>query len=82
MNTEFSEHDPFVAPDESYLIFTSTRPGGFGREDLYIGYKKVDGSWTEPKNMGKTINSSGVDFCPMLSPDGKYLFFTRNIDRN
>ena len=32
--------------------------------------------------MGKAINSSGFDFYPMLSPDGKYLFFTRNINRN
>jgi Tol biopolymer transport system component len=32
--------------------------------------------------MGDKINSSGYDTCPMLSPDGKYLFFTRNINRN
>jgi Tol biopolymer transport system component len=82
VNTEHNEHDPFIAPDESYLIFTSNRPGGYGRNDLYIVFRKPDGTWTEARNMGKTVNSEGYDFCPMLSPDGKYLFFTRNINRN
>lgn len=82
INTEFNEHDPFVSPDESYLIFTSDRPGGYGKGDLYISFQKEDDKWTEPKNMGGGINSSGYDFCPMLSQDGKYLFFTRNINGN
>jgi Tol biopolymer transport system component len=77
ISTEFNEHDPFVAPDESYLIFTSNRPGGFGRGDLYISFKEAGMPWTKPENMGKPINSSGYDFCPMMSPDGRYLFFTR-----
>ncbi|HUU05103.1 MAG TPA: hypothetical protein VMZ49_04390 [Patescibacteria group bacterium] len=82
INTHSNEHDPFIASDESYLIFTSDRPGGFGRGDLYISIKKTDGTWSEPKNMGDKINSAGYDFCPMLSHDGKYLFFTRNVNRN
>jgi hypothetical protein len=82
VSTQFNEHDPFIAPDESYLIFTSNRAGGYGRGDLYITFRSADGTWTEARNMGDKINSSGYDFCPMLSPDGKYLFFTRNINRN
>jgi len=82
VSTEASEHDPFVAPDGSYLIFSSNRPGGHGRGDLYIAFKSADGTWTEPRNMGETINSPGYEFCPMLSPDGKYLFFTRNVEGN
>ena len=82
INTEYSEHDPYIAADESYLIFTSNRPGGFGKEDLYISFKNDLGEWNVPINMGNEINSEGYDFCPMLTPDGKFLFFTRNIDRN
>ncbi|TFG78905.1 MAG: hypothetical protein E4H23_06905, partial [Chrysiogenales bacterium] len=82
INTHSNEHDPFIASDESYLIFTSDRPGGFGRGDLYISIKKTDGTWSEPKNMGDKINSAGYDFCPLVSHDGKYLFFTRNVNRN
>jgi len=82
ISTEFNEHDPFIAPNETYLIFTSDRPGGYGRGDLYISFQTKKGTWTEPKNMGDDINSNGYDYCPILSPDGKYLFFTRNINRN
>ncbi len=82
LNTGFNEHDPFIAPDGSYLIFTSDRPGGYGRSDLYISFKGSAGSWSDPRNMGDDINSSGFDYCPMLSPDGEYLFFTRTVDSN
>jgi hypothetical protein len=81
INTEYLEHDPFIAPDESYLLFTCVdRPGGFGTGDLYISIRRKDGSWTKSKNLGKGFNTSGYDFCPIVSPDGKYFFFTRHGD--
>jgi Tol biopolymer transport system component len=81
INTRHLEHDPFIAPDESYLLFTSVdRPEGFGTGDLYISSRKKDGTWTKSKNLGKAFNSSGYDFCPIVSPDGKYFFFTRKGD--
>jgi ankyrin repeat protein len=76
INTERSDFDPFIAPDESYLIFASDRPGGLGNADLYISFRGKDGSWSEPRNMGAPVNSPYLDYAPMLSPDGKYLFFT------
>jgi Tol biopolymer transport system component len=76
INTEHNEHDPFIAPDGSYLIFTSDRPGGFGSADLYICFKNGESSWSSPVNMGETINSEKYDYCPILSPDEKYLFFS------
>ncbi len=82
INTDYNEHDPFIAPDESYLIFTSNRPQGFGGGDLYICYKMTDNSWSEPKNMGKNINSEAYDYCAMVSPDGKYLFFSSTQSGN
>ncbi|MFC1500577.1 hypothetical protein ACFL6T_06155 [Candidatus Zixiibacteriota bacterium] len=68
---------PFIAPDRSYLIFGSHRPGGVGDEDLYISYRKPDGDWTEPVNLGNRINTSGFEDYPRVSPDGRYLFFLR-----
>jgi Tol biopolymer transport system component len=82
INTEFAESNPYIAPDEGYLIFTSyNRPDGFGKYDLYISFRNKDGSWTKAKNMGDKINSEGNESTPNLSPDGKYLFFTstRNL---
>lgn len=81
INTKYLEHDPFIAPDESYILFTSVdRPGGFGRGDLYISSRRNDGTWSEAKNLGKDFNTSGYDFCPIVSPDGKYFFFTKRGD--
>lgn len=73
---EFREYDPYISPDEDILIFTSEKPGGLGRGDLYISFKDGEGQWTAAKNMGECINSFGPEYCAQLSPDGKYLFFT------
>jgi hypothetical protein len=77
VNSEFGTGDTFVAPDESYLIFSSTRPGGFGQGDLYVCFRREDGSWGEPANLGPGINTDQTEYCPMVTPDGKYLFFSR-----
>jgi len=50
--------------------------GGYEDSDLYISFRKNDGSWTQTKNMGDKINSNEIEYCPYVSPDGKYLFFT------
>lgn len=82
VSTEHSEHDPFIAPDESYLIFTSNRPQGFGRGDLWVVFRTPDGGWSEAVNMGPRINTDAYEYCAMLSPDGRQLFFTRNAGGN
>lgn len=80
VNSESRDYDPLIAPDESFVIFSSNRPGGFGSVDLYISFRKEDGSWTKAKNMGEAINTSTIEFAPKLSSDGKYLFFNRGGD--
>ena len=69
---------PFIAPDESYLIFTSFRPDSIGMSDLFISFRSDDGTWTEPKNMGRRINSDAKEGYPYVTVDGKYLFFYSN----
>ncbi len=77
INTGHYEGDVFVAPDESYLIFTADRSyDTFGAGDLFISFKK-NGSWTEAKNMGPKVNGPRFDYCPFVTSDGKYLFYTR-----
>ena len=68
---------PFISPDESYLIFSSDRKDGFGAGDLYICFRDESGKWKQPINMGESINSEKQERFPGVSPDGKYLFFTR-----
>jgi len=66
----------YVEPEERYLIFESNKAGGLGQSDLYISYRGADGKWSAPVNLGVKINSSSEDSCPLISPDGKYFFFT------
>lgn len=80
VNTTDYEADVFVAPDESYLIFCSTRSDGLGRGDLYISFKDKQGGWTTATNMGTSVNTSNYEYCPFVTKDGKFLFFTSNQD--
>jgi hypothetical protein len=76
INSKYFDGDPYIAPDESFLIFVSYhRPEGIGDGDLYISLNR-SGRWTAAKNLGSKINSSALDFCPNMSPDKKYFFFT------
>ena len=70
---------PFIAPDESYLIWDSERENGYGGTDLYISFKQKDGSWGAAINMGDKINTTGKENGGYVSPDGKYFFFNRKF---
>ncbi len=72
---------PFIAPDESYIIFDSIREGGYGRSDLYISFRAADGSWGPAINMGDKINSTASEKSASVSPDGKFLFFDLRTKR-
>lgn len=73
---KYLEVAPMVAPDESYIVFTSSgRPDQAGSFDLYVTFQSQEGSWTEPKNLGDGVNSTFSDKFSTLSPDGKYMFF-------
>jgi len=73
---------PFIAPDESYLIWDSERDNGYGKSDLYISFRQQDGSWGTAINMGAKINTEGTENGAYVSPDGKYLFFNSPISKN
>jgi WD40-like Beta Propeller Repeat len=76
VNSSHTEGRPFIAPDESYLIFQSDRPGGFGSNDLWISFRDKNNIWGEPINLGSQINTSSSEFGPYVSPNGKHLFFS------
>jgi len=68
--------DPGIAPDESFMVFTAIK-GGYGQRDLYLTLHLPDGTWSTPQNLGPRINTAYFEFGPRISPDKKYLFFTR-----
>ena len=71
---------PFIAPDESYLIWDSKRKGNYGDSDLYISFRQRNGLWGPGINMGDKVNSDKWDAYASVTPDGKYILFNRGID--
>ena len=76
----YSASTPFIAPDESYLLFSSSRPGGAGAWDLFVSFPTADGSWSDACNLGPTINTAAIEHSPGVTPDGAYVFFIRGSD--
>jgi ankyrin repeat protein len=66
---------PYISPDGNYLLFSS-REEGERNIDLYVSFKKKDGSWTDRINLGKEVNATSHDIAAFVTADGKYLFFT------
>jgi hypothetical protein len=77
VNSDLREFCPFIAPDESYIIFSRTVPEERGRSDLFISFRTADGVWTEAVNMGDEVNSIHNETSPVVTPDGRHLFFLR-----
>ncbi|MBC8753489.1 PD40 domain-containing protein [Kordia sp. YSTF-M3] len=76
VNTKTYEYNAYISPDESFIIFGSYgRKGSLGKGDLYISFNK-NNTWQEAVHLGKLINSNQIDYCPFVSFDQKYFFFT------
>jgi len=77
INSTGYEFNAFIAPDESYIVFSGyQREDGLGSGDLYISYKISDGVWTKAKNLGEEINSDKMDYCPYIDTKTNTLYFT------
>jgi hypothetical protein len=75
INTAAVEQTPSVSPDGKCLVFSSPRIDGEGTADLYVSYKE-NGKWTSAENLKTPVNSSGYEYAPVFSSDGRILFFT------
>ena len=80
INGDSGSSNLFVDPDERYAVFASRRAGGHGDADLHISWRTETG-WSAALNLGATINTPATEFCPFVSHDGRYLFFTRAVAR-
>ena len=81
INSEYSEHDPCISPDEDFMVFKSeSRPDGYGEADLYGTKLGKDKRWLKGVNMGKPFNTNTYEYCAYLSPDSKYFFFSSERD--
>lgn len=77
INTEHTEMFPMVLPDGLTLFFSSNRPGGQGDLDIYVCTRKsMADQWSEPMNLGSTINTKASDHSVTVSEDGHWMIFT------
>jgi len=75
INTGQGEGDAFIARDESFLVFVSSgHDRGPDEGRLFVSFRSDDDQWSQPRNLGPLTDPS--DYCPVLSPDGEYFFFT------
>ncbi|MFT5297741.1 MAG: hypothetical protein ACI9YH_003780 [Colwellia sp.] len=74
---DFGVH-AFISPSQDYLIVDALNKEDKNQKaDFYVYFKKKDGAWTKPINLGITVNSTFDERVAIVTPDGKYLFFSR-----
>ena len=68
----------FISPSQNYIVVNARNKEDDQRKsDIYVYFKKKDGTWSKPMNLGSEVNSNFPETCPSITPDGKYLFFGR-----
>lgn len=81
INTRGGEIEPWIAPDESYLIFSAAnRVDGIGGYDLLVS-RRINGVWERARLLPKGVNTPSFEYNQSVSPDGKWLYFssTRSV---
>ncbi|MEO1524115.1 MAG: protein kinase [Planctomycetota bacterium] len=81
INSEYFDCEPALSPDQTVLIFTSDRPGGFGGRDLWACERQNTRSpWSEPINLGNEINTKLDESHAAWDVDGRTLVFARRSE--
>jgi len=77
---EFGGH-AFISPSQDYLIVDArNKVDKSQKADFYVYFKKKYGAWSQPINLGITVNSTFDETVATVTPDGKYLFFSRRTE--
>jgi outer membrane protein OmpA-like peptidoglycan-associated protein len=78
VNSNKWESQPSISSDGNTLYFSSNRGGGKGGSDIWVTQLGPNGVWSEPRNLGDSINTDGAEETPFIHPDGRTLYFTSN----
>lgn len=70
------DSQPSIACNNEVMYFSSNRKGGYGGTDIWVAYRNPQGQWSEPKNLGPTVNTTADEEAPYISLDNKTLYFT------
>jgi serine/threonine protein kinase len=77
INSPSTDENPYVSSDGLVFIFSSDRPGGFGRSDIYLSRRQTTyQAWSQPLNLGPVVNSRTNDFVSFISPSDSAIFFS------
>ena len=78
VNTDCDEHSPYLSADGKTLFFSSTGHYGYGDFDVFVSERIGDGwdKWTEPRNLGPSINGEGVETGYFMSAKGDYAYLS------
>ncbi len=78
INSPTYEFNAYISPTEDTLVFSSYgRPDGMGGGDLYISIRG-DSGWSPAENLGPSVNSDRLDYCPFIDFKTGVLYFTSN----
>ena len=69
-------HSMHLSADKKLLIMSIERNDSYGHLDIYVSILQKNGHFSQPKNLGNTINTSYEDGTPFLAADGKTLYFS------
>ncbi len=69
----------FISPTQDYIVVNARNKEDDQRNDseIYVYFKKKDGTLSKAINLGNEVNSNFRETSPSITPDGKYLFFSR-----
>lgn len=77
VNSEGYEFNAFISPDERFLLYTRYKAAdGYGSGDLYIARRDEKGNWLPAENLGNTINTDQMEYCPFYDEANQILYFT------
>ncbi len=87
INSEYNELHPAVSPDGAFIVFASDRPGGIdnaeggANTDLYIIFRREDGSWTQAQNLGAPINTKFNEIAPFIGEEGDLYYSSAGFSK-
>lgn len=83
INTKgYNEPSASLSSDGNTLYFSSNRPGGFGKRDIYKVVKLPNGEWGKAANLGPAINTAEDEDSPFIHPDRRTLYFSSKGHEN
>ncbi len=75
INTRYKESQPCLSADGKTIYFASNRPGSMGKFDIWKSSLQANGKWSNPVNLGKSVNTKENELAPFIHYDNSTLYF-------